>query len=261
VKGKPTAPMPGRLSTGVEGLDAMLNGGFARGDANLVAGSPGTGKTTLGLHFLMAGVEAGEPGVFVTFEYLPQLIYRDAKSRGWDLPALEKQGTLRVVCTTPEVLLAESAPGRSVLDEIIGEIGAKRVVIDSLSHFHVDGTETDEALRSRLGGLLNHLRVKGVSSFVTHEIPQIVGPAVRVSDWGLEFLVDAVIILRYVELDGALRKALNILKFRAGDHDRQYRNYRMTEHGILVEGAFEGIENISGGAARRAFGARARELV
>jgi circadian clock protein KaiC len=250
---------PGRLSTGVPGLDAMLGGGWARGDANLVAGAPGTGKTTLGLHFLVAGIEAGEPGVLVTFEYLPQLIYRDARKRGWDLPAWEEKGMLRVICTTPELLLAETAPGRTLLDAA-ADVGAKRVVIDSLSAFEASKLPRPE-LRVRMMGVMNHLRVKGVSLVMTHEIPQIVGPAVTVSDWGLEFLADSVMLLRFVEIEGTLQKAMNILKFRAGDHDRRYRPYELTGHGFEVGGEFTGVENISGGSARRSVGARARDLV
>jgi circadian clock protein KaiC len=260
-EGPPAVPtVPGRLSTGVRGLDAMLGGGWARGDANLVAGAPGTGKTTLGLHFLMAGVAAGEAGVFVTFEYLPQLIYRDARTRGWDLQALEAEGRLRVVCTTPELLLAELAPGRSILDDAVAQVGAKRVVIDSLTAFETMGT-TGDVLRQRMAGLFNHMRMKGVSVLKTHEIPQIAGPAMRVSDWGVEFLADAVVLLRYVELEGTLQKAINVLKFRAGDHDRRFRRYELTGNGMAVEGEFAGVEGISAGTARRSFGTRARELV
>ncbi|MEA3189663.1 MAG: circadian clock protein KaiC [Thermoplasmata archaeon] len=250
----------GRLSTGVAGLDAMLGGGWARGDANLVAGAPGTGKTTLGLQFLAAGIAAGEPGVFVTFEYLPQLIYRDARKRGWDMPRWEAEDKMRVVCTTPELLLNEVAPGRSLLDDAIAEIGAKRLVIDSLTAFeaHVRGAVP---LRQSLAGLFNHLRLKGVSVVETYEIPQIAGPAMKVSEWGLEFLADSVVLLRYVEIEGTLQKAINILKFRAGDHDRRFRRYELTGKGLVVEGEFTGIEGISGGAARRSFGNRARELV
>ena len=250
----------GRLSTGVAGLDQMLGGGWARGDANLVAGAPGTGKTTLGMHFLVAGIQAGEAGVFVTFEYLPQLIYRDAKKRGWDLQKWEAEGKLRVVCTTPELLLAEVEPGRSVLDGAIAEVGANRVVIDSLTAFEAAGRSGDP-LRQAMSGLFNHLRMKGISLVKTHEISQISGPAMSISTWGLEFLADSVVLLRYVEIEGTLQKALNILKFRAGDHDRRFRKYELTGHGMVVEGEFTGIEGISAGAGRRSFGSRARELV
>ena len=90
------AALAKRVSTGVAGLDAMLGGGFLIGDSTLVAGSPGTGKTTLGLQFLAAGVAAGQRGVFVTFEYLPQQLYRDAAKRGWPLEQWEREGKIKI---------------------------------------------------------------------------------------------------------------------------------------------------------------------
>ncbi len=246
--------------TGVAGLDQMLSGGFMRGDSNLVAGSPGCGKTTLGLHFIVAGIQDGEPGVFVTFEYLPQQIYRDAMKKGWDLRKMEEDGMLRLVCTTPDVLLAETKPGRTILDESIEEIGAKRLVIDSMTHFEFLGHK-DHQLRDDLSGLMNHLRLLEVTTLVTHEIPEIIGPAVRISNYGLEFLVDAVILLRYVELEGELQKAINVVKFRGGDHDRRYRRVDLTKSGMRIEGDYKGVENISGGSARRNVEQRAKELI
>lgn len=249
-----------RLSTGVRGLDAMTGGGLPEGSATLVAGAPGTGKTTAGLHYLAAGVAAGERGVFVTFEYLPQQIYRDAARRGWDLQGWEEKGLVRIVCTTPDVLLAETSPGKTLLDELISEVGAKRLVIDSMTHFEFLGHAPDR-LREELAGLMNHLRILDVTTLVTHEIPDIVGPAVRVSEFGLEFLVDAVILLRYVELDSEMQKAVMVLKFRGGAHDTHYRRFALVDAGMQVESPFTGVENISGGAARRALKERAKELI
>jgi len=250
----------GRCGTGIPGLDTMLTGGFMRGDANLVAGSPGTGKTTLGLHFIVAGIKAGEPGVFVTFEYLPQQIYRDALRRGWDLRKWEEEGRLRLLCTTPDVLLAETKPGRTILDEAVEEVGARRLVIDSMSHFEFVDQE-EKRLREAISGLMNHLRLQDVTTIVTHEIPEIVGPAVRISNYGLEFLVDSVILLRYVELEGELQKAINVVKFRGGDHDRRYRRVHLGSDGMRIEDDFSGVENISGGSARRSVAQRAKELI
>lgn len=248
-----------RVSTGVPGLDQMLGGGMLRGDSTLVAGSPGTGKTTLGLQCIGAGVDAGEPGVFVTFEYLPQQLYRDAGRKGWDVRSWEDDDMARIVCTTPDVLLADAEDGETVLDELVAEIGAKRLVIDSMTHFEFGGI--DDELRPRLSGLMNHLRMMDVTTIVTHEIPQIVGPELQISDWGLEFLVDNVFLLQYVELDTEMQKAINILKFRGGDHDRTYRPLRLTDKGMTVGTHFEGVENISSGTARRTVADRARDLV
>lgn len=249
-----------RLTSGVPGLDSMLGGGIPERNAILVAGAPGTGKTTLGLHFIAAGVAAGEKGVFVTFEYLPEQIYRDAAARGWDLAGWEEKGLVRLICSAPDVLMTEAQPGRTILDEVIAEVGAKRLVIDSMTHFQFLGHEGPR-LRAELAGLMTHLRLLAVTTLVTHEVPDIIGPTVRVSDYGLEFLVDGVILLRYVELEGELHKAINVLKFRGSAHDRHYRRLLLGDKGMAVEAQFSGIENITSGSARRSVQQRARELV
>lgn len=255
-----TKATSGREALGIPGLDTMLGGGVLPGDATLVAGSPGTGKTTIGLHFVAAGVEAGERSVFVTFEYLPQQIYRDAKSKGFALREWDDAGKVRIICTTPDVLLARSADGDSILDEAIRSVGARRLVIDSMAHFEFYQHDT-HALRTDMAGLLNHLRLLDVTTLLTHEVPQIVGPTFNISSWGLEFLVDNLIFLRYVELDGTMEKAINVLKFRGGDHDRAYRALRTTSRGIVVEAGFTGVENISTGSARRGLEERVKDLI
>lgn len=249
-----------RIPTGVAGLDAMLRGGLRAGDSTLVVGSPGTGKTTLGVQFVAAGIERGEPAVFVTFEYLPQQIYLDAARKGFPFQKWEAEDRLRLVCTTPDVLLASPEEGESLLREAVREIGAKRLVIDSMAHFEFSD-RPNAKLRQEISGLMNHLRMLGVTTLLTHEAAQIVGPTVRLSDWGIEFLVDNVVMLRYVEVDGQLQKAINVLKFRAGDHDRHYRLLSLGERGMSVEAEMKGIENISGGAAHRSVLKRAQELI
>ena len=191
---------------------------------------------------------------------LPQQIQRDAKKRGWDLAAWEKEGKMRLVCTSPEVLLSPDENGRTILEDAIEAVGAKRLVIDSMAHFEFMDRDRNE-LRNDLVGLMNRLRLLDVTPMLIHEIPHIVTPAVRISDWGIEFMSDAVVLLRYVELEGELQKALNVLKFRGGDHDRRYRRVLLTEKGMVVESGYEDVENISSGAARRNVSERAKGLV
>jgi len=124
-----------RVKTGIEGLDQLLYGGFLRGDAILVAGAPGTGKTSLGMQYLYNGItQFREPGLFITFEEFPERIYRDAESFGWDFRALEEEGKLKVLFTSPEVLQQDIVRDQGIVSEMIAEIGATRVVVDSISN-------------------------------------------------------------------------------------------------------------------------------
>src|SRR5512138_3134011 len=109
-------PQTDRVTSGTPGLDDMLGGGFVRHAAVLVRGAPGTGKTTLGLQYLLEGARRGETGLFISFEEFPQSLYRDAASLGWDLPTLEKEGKLRLLFTSPQVLIQSLAsPESSIL--------------------------------------------------------------------------------------------------------------------------------------------------
>src|SRR5438132_14203745 len=127
----PGKPEEGRVKTGIVELDEMLRGGFMPGDAVMPAGRAGTGKTTLALQDLVNGVKRGEPGIYVTFEELPDQIYRDAKNFGWDLRKMEEEDKFRVICTSPNLVL-ESGDG-SLLDDVLRDIQPRRLVIDSVS--------------------------------------------------------------------------------------------------------------------------------
>ncbi len=102
------------------------------GDAVMVAGRAGCGKTNLALQYLVNGVKFGEPGVYVTFEEMPDQIYRDTKNLEWDLRKLEDENEFRIACTSPNLLL--ESEGESLLDESFRDIQPRRIVVDSLRH-------------------------------------------------------------------------------------------------------------------------------
>ena len=236
-----------RVKTGIVELDEMLRGGFMPGDAVMLAGSAGSGKTTLGLQYLVNGVKQGEPGIYVTFEELPDQIYRDAKNFGWDLRKMEDEGKFRVVCTSPSLML-ESGDG-SLLDDVLKEVQPRRLVIDSLSHLEMFVKKED--MRMEAYRMVSYLKTRGISSILLWESPQISGSSFSVTDVGLSFLVDCIVALKPVEIESAMRKALVILKMRGSDHDKRLREFEITPAGIKIESAFTNYEGIISGSPRK----------
>ena len=237
----------GRVRTGIVELDEMLHGGFMEGDAVMVAGAAGCGKTTLALQYLVNGVKNGDPGVYVTFEEMPDQIYRDAKNFGWDLRKLEEQGKFRIVCTSPSLLL--ESEGETLLDESFRNIQPRRIVVDSLSHLAMFVKESE--LRREAYRLIMHLKTRGISSVLIWESPQMTGGAFSVTEVGLSFLVDCILALKPIEIESSVRKALAILKMRGSDHDKRLREFQITSNGIKIESAFTDYEGLMGGSPRK----------
>jgi circadian clock protein KaiC len=238
-----------RVKTGIVELDEMLGGGFMPGDAVMVAGAAGTGKTTLALQYLVNGVKQGEPGIYVTFEELPDQIYRDAKNFGWDLRKMEDEGNFRVVCTSPSLML-ESGDG-SLLEDVIREVRPRRLVIDSLSHLEMFVKKED--MRMEAYRMVSYLKTRGISSLLLWESPQISGMSFSVTDVGLSFLVDCIVALKLVEIESSMRKALVVLKMRGSDHDKRLREYDITSQGIVVSTPFSNYEGLMTGSPRRSY--------
>ena len=217
-------------------------------DAILVAGAPGTGKTTLGLQYLVNGAsEFGENGIYVTFEQMPDQIYRDAAAFGWDLRKLERENKLKLVCTSPDLLIA--GDGEHLLDETIRQLKPRRIVIDSLSHLAMYVEEKN--LRKETYRLLNYLKTKELTSLSMWETSQIVGQEFSVTEIGVSFLVDCVVLVRLVEIESTMRKALVVLKMRGSDHDPALREFHINSHGIKLSKPFSGFQGVVTGIPRR----------
>jgi circadian clock protein KaiC len=238
-----------RVKTGIAGLDEMLQGGFLRDTANLVEGAPGTGKTTLGMQFIYNGiVQENEPGLIITFEEFPKQYYHDAAAFGWDFQKLEKRGLLKVVMTSPEVSRLDIQSVGGMIEGHINQMGARRVLIDSISHF-ARLTQDPMELRNLEFNFINALKREKLTSILTRESPVLLGEATDDSNIG--FVVDSYIVLRYVEIESTIRKALLVLKMRGSDHAKDIRQYDITKQGIDVQSKFEGQEGILSGNPRR----------
>jgi len=238
-----------RASSGNAQLDEMMEGGPLRGSVSLVIGAPGTGKTCLGLEFIAHGVKMGEPGLIVTFEHFPKKLLRDAASLGYDLQEMEKNGMLRILFTSPEIFFEQAQIPGGLLDTMVQELGAKRILIDSISHLErlaKDPVKLREVAFTFINALLRH----GLTAIVTQEDPDITGD-MTAAQYGISYLVDAVIILRYVELDSSISRAILVLKQRASSHDKAIREFRITEKGLLVGDPFADREGVLSGLARK----------
>ncbi len=246
----PRAAVTDRVLTGVTGLDEMLGGGFLPRSGNLIEGAPGTGKSTLGLQFIYNGITLyGEPGIVLTFEQFPQQYYRDARALGWDLEELERSGTLRVIMTSPEVGVSDLEAVGGRLETLVREMDARRILVDSISRL-ADIAADPRELRNLQYAFVNGLKREGLTAILTSEGPSLLGQGDRLLD-SLAFMVDSYLLMRYVEMDSAVRRALLILKMRGSDHAKDIRQYEVTGQGVVIRSRFEGREGILSGSPHR----------
>jgi circadian clock protein KaiC len=239
-----------RVKTGIPGLDEMLWGGLLPETANLVEGAPGTGKTTLGMQFIYHGIVAcDEPGLILTFEEFPQQYYSDALGFGWDFRQMERENKLRIVMSSPEVSMADLEQVGGRIETLVREIGARRILVDSLSHFERLSKDPSH-LRSIAFAFINALKREGLTAVLTRESGALLGEAGG-ADNALAFLVDSYVLLRYVEIESTINKALLVLKMRGSNHDKGIRQYEITPRGIEIHAPFEGREGIMSGSPRQ----------
>jgi circadian clock protein KaiC len=238
-----------RLSTGIVGLDEMMGGGIPAGDSLVLAGPTGTGKTTFAMQFVAAGLRAGEAAVVAIFEEHPDVYLERAKCFGVDLRDAVRQDKLRILYLRPLDLSVDET-----LDEIrrsVEQIGAVRVVIDSISGFEMALAPTfREDFRESLYRLIGALTGLGVTMFSTVEV---VGgePGLHLTGYQVSFLTDEILSQRYVEIEGELRKALVVVKMRGSAHSQEFVTYDLTATGVQLREALRDYDGILTGAPTR----------
>jgi circadian clock protein KaiC len=221
-----------RLSMGIPELDKLLGGGIPEGDSVLVAGPSGTGKSVLAAEFIMAGLRRREPGIIVIFEERPIKYTARAASLGMNLQGALDTGMLELLYLRPLDLSIDETM-QEILDAV-ARTGARRLVIDSLVGFEMalaPGFRTD--FRESLYRMIAALTGAGVTIVSTVEVEDSFG-AFPLSRYAISFLTDDIIRLRYVEIDGQLRKILVVIKMRGGNHSKDIREYVITEKGLVV---------------------------
>ncbi len=229
---KPKPQSLRRLSTGVEALDAMLDGGIPEGDSVLVAGPSGTGKSVLATQFIAAGVRQGEPAIVAVFEELPQGYTDRANTFGLDLTAPQREGLLKIIYLRPLDLSVDET--LQEVSDAVEKIGAKRVVIDSLAGFEMAlAPAFRQDFRESLYRMIGALTGIGVTILSTVELPESFTDLLF-SPHAISFLTDDIIRLRYVEMEGQLRKIVVVVKMRGGAHSKDICEYEITSEGLRI---------------------------
>ncbi|AZC18163.1 ATPase domain-containing protein [Pseudomonas sp. CMR5c] len=238
----------GTLTSGIAELDSLLGGGIASGSSTLILGPAGTGKSLLALIFATAAVARGEKAALFIFDEELGLLFERMTKLGIDLQALRDSGNLVI----EQVDAAELTPGelshrvRRCVDH--GQI--KTVVIDSINGYQAAMPE-ENALVLHMHELLLYLNRQGAATFMTVAQHGLVGDMQAPVD--ITYLADTVILLRYFEALGKVRRAISIIKKRTGSHESTIREYRISGQGLTIgepleafQGVLRGVPNYQG---------------
>ena len=234
-----------RLSCGIPELDEMMGGGIPEGDSLLVAGSSGTGKSLLGTKFIVEGIRQGEPGIVAMFEERPGEYAERAASFGLDLVTPQKEGKLRLLYIRPLDLSVDETV-REIIDTV-KEMGAKRLVIDSLAGFEMalaPGFRTD--FRESLYRMIGALTRTGVTILSTVEVQETF-TGFTLSSYAISFLSDDILRLRYVSINGQLRKMMVVIKMRRSTHSIDMREFEITSEGFVIGDRLTGYRGLTTG--------------
>ena len=235
------------MGTGIAPLDQLLGGGLHCGTGTLIIGPAGSGKSTLCLQFLRAALDRGDKGLIVSFDESRRVLLKRARGLGVDLTAYEDKGLLALEHVDP----AELAPG-----EFTGMIrahvdaGARVVVLDSLTGYQ-NALPEENFLALQMHELLTYLGQQGVLTLVVLAQHGMVGPMHSSVD--LTYISDNVVMLRFFEAQGQIRRALSVLKKRTGGHETTIREFMIDGDGLRVgpvldnfQGVLTGVPSYSG---------------
>lgn len=228
-----------RISTGIEQLDAMCGGGFFRDSICLVSGATGTGKTLTSTHFINEGVARGEPCVLLAFEESREQLIRNARGWGIDFLGMEESGLLVVQGMYPGAASLEDHLIR--IKDTIDQLRPRRVVVDSLSA--LEHTATPHSFREFVTGVTAYLKDLDISGLFTSTTPTLFGgPSITESH--ISTITDTIVLLRYVEILGELRRGITVLKMRGSTHEKDIREFTIDGNGMHIGKPFRHVSGI-----------------
>jgi circadian clock protein KaiC len=232
-----------RISSGSTELDEMCGGGFFRDSVILVSGATGTGKTLTVTQFLEGGARNNERGLLLAFEESREQLFRNASGWGVDFEEMEKQGTLKVVCDYPEVAGLEE--WLIAIQKIVEEFKPKRVALDSLSALERVGSV--KAFREFVIGVTSFIKQQEITGLFTATTSTLMGGS-SITETHISTLTDSIILLRYVEMFGEMKRGLTVLKMRGSIHDKGIREFNIDKDGMHLGRRFRNVTGILSGA-------------
>ncbi|MDJ0884385.1 MAG: circadian clock protein KaiC [Desulfobacterales bacterium] len=244
-----------RITSGQEELDQMCGGGFFRDSIVLVSGATGTGKTLMATKFLHAGAARDERTLFFGFEESREQLFRNAGGWGIDFESIEKKGLLQVVCDYPEIMGLEDHLLR--IKQHLDEFNPNRVVVDSLSA--LERVSTMKGFREFIVGLTSFIKHKEIAGLFTSTTPNLMG-GTSITEAHISTITDSIILLRYVELFGEMRRGLTVLKMRGSAHEKTIREFMIDSAGMHIGKPFQDVSGILSGHPSCATGGEVERL-
>jgi len=236
-----------KVSTGIPGLDNMLKGGILDDDVLLISGTTGTGKTTFGLHFISNGLKLGENALIISLEERPSKIIRNARTFGIELEPFLNKKMLEVLYISPIAFHPDE--DALTIKRIIQEKKIKRILFDGIENLETSIPDYMER-KNYVTVLLNLFSSLGVTTCITSEISELFG-TVKLTHEALSGAIDTIILLKHVEIEGKMHGVLSILKSRGIEHDKEIREFEITQQGINVKTSMKGYESVLSGTARK----------
>jgi circadian clock protein KaiC len=240
-----------QLSTGIAEFDSLLGGGIDSGSSTVILGPAGTGKSLIAITFALAAIARGERAALLIFDEELGLLIDRMKGLGIDLDGARAGGQLLI----EQIDAAELSPGEfaHLVREAVDRDNVKTVVIDSLNGYQAAMPE-ENSLILHIHELLQYLNRRGATTFMTVAQHGLVGEMSAPID--VTYLADTVILLRYFEAHGRVRRAISVIKKRTGRHESTIREYRLGDEGLTMgeplaefHGVLRGVPTYSGGRA------------
>jgi len=231
-----------RTSSGNPDLDDMCGGGLFRDSVTLVSGATGTGKTLTVTQFLQGGATAGERCLLLAFEESRDQLFRNATGWGFDFEQLERDGMLRVVCDYPDISGLED--WLVTIQAAILDFKPQRVALDSLSALEHVGSA--KAFREFVIGLTSFIKHQEITGLFTSTTASLMGGD-SITETHISTLTDSIILLRYVEMFGEMKRGLTVLKMRGSWHDKAIREFKIDKDGMRMGRPFRNVTGILAG--------------